>query len=94
MLDLSRNFGHQIAITAGIDHAHGDAVVVMDTDLQDPPAVAIGHWSRPGRAAPTPSTPSGGPEGLTFKRFSAWLYYALLHVFAEVDVRATPATAG
>lgn len=39
VLKFSRNFGHQIAITAGIDHARGDAVVVMDADLQDPPEV-------------------------------------------------------
>lgn len=38
-LQLSRNFGHQIAITAGLDHAKGDAVVVIDADLQDPPSV-------------------------------------------------------
>src|SRR2546423_6857923 len=34
---FARNFGHQIAITAGLDHASGDAVIVMDGDLQDPP---------------------------------------------------------
>lgn len=39
LVDLSRNFGHQLAITAGIDHARGDAVVLIDTDLQDPPEV-------------------------------------------------------
>lgn len=47
ILDLSRNFGHQLAITAGIDHARGDAVVVMDGDLQDPPEVIaemIAKW--------------------------------------------------
>ena len=38
-LDLSRNFGHQAAVSAGLDHADGDAVVVMDGDLQDPPEV-------------------------------------------------------
>jgi polyisoprenyl-phosphate glycosyltransferase len=38
---LSRNFGHQIAISAGLDHASGDATIVMDADLQDPPEVAI-----------------------------------------------------
>ncbi|MHB8363632.1 MAG: glycosyltransferase family 2 protein [Vulcanimicrobiaceae bacterium] len=37
LLNLSRNFGHQLAATAGIDAAHGDAVVLMDGDLQDPP---------------------------------------------------------
>src|SRR4029453_12923952 len=36
---LSRNFGHQTAITAGLDHARGDAVVMIDADLQDPPEV-------------------------------------------------------
>jgi dolichol-phosphate mannosyltransferase len=40
-LRLSRNFGHQLAITAGLDHARGRAVVIMDGDLQDPPEVAI-----------------------------------------------------
>jgi len=46
-LNLSRNFGHQIALTAGIDHAQGDAVVLMDGDLQDPPEVIpdlIARW--------------------------------------------------
>jgi glycosyltransferase involved in cell wall biosynthesis len=38
---FSRNFGHQVAITAGIEHAGGDAVVIIDADLQDPPAVIL-----------------------------------------------------
>src|SRR5262245_57033178 len=38
-ISLSRNFGHQVAVTCGLDHATGDAVVVMDGDLQDPPEV-------------------------------------------------------
>jgi dolichol-phosphate mannosyltransferase len=42
---LSRNFGHQIAITAGLQHSSGDAVVVIDADLQDPPEV-IGEFVR------------------------------------------------
>ena len=40
-LALSRNFGHQIAISAGMDVAAGDAVIVMDADLQDPPEVVL-----------------------------------------------------
>src|SRR3954471_10732045 len=39
VLTLSRNFGHQAALTAGLDHATGDAVVMLDGDLQDPPEV-------------------------------------------------------
>ena len=39
LLSLSRNFGHQIALTAGMDHAEGDAVICMDADLQHPPEV-------------------------------------------------------
>jgi dolichol-phosphate mannosyltransferase len=41
LVRLSRNFGHQIALTAGVDLAAGDAVVVMDADLQDPPEVVL-----------------------------------------------------
>ena len=47
MLSFSRNFGHQTAITAGMDRAEGDAVVVMDADLQDPPEVVsemLAQW--------------------------------------------------
>jgi glycosyltransferase involved in cell wall biosynthesis len=48
IVDLSRNFGKEIALTAGLDHAHGDAVVVIDADLQDPPELIpqlIRHWN-------------------------------------------------
>ena len=44
---LSRNFGHQTALTAGLDHARGDAVVMLDADLQDPPELIVtmlDHW--------------------------------------------------
>ncbi len=47
VLRFSRNFGHQIAITAGVDHARGDCVVVIDSDLQDPPEVItemVAQW--------------------------------------------------
>jgi len=43
---LSRNFGHQVAVTCGLDHAQGDAVIVMDGDLQDPPEVLPGLIAR------------------------------------------------
>ena len=45
-ISLSRNFGHQVAVTCGLDHAAGDAVIVMDGDLQDPPEVLPGMIAR------------------------------------------------
>src|SRR5215471_2083780 len=41
VIDFSRNFGHQIAISAGLDYARGEAVIVIDSDLQDPPEVIV-----------------------------------------------------
>ncbi len=41
LIDFSRNFGHQLAITAGMDYAVGEAVVVIDADLQDPPELIV-----------------------------------------------------
>ena len=46
VVNLARNFGHQMAITAGIDRANGEAVVVMDADLQDPPEVVAAMLAR------------------------------------------------
>ncbi len=49
VIQLSRNFGHQTALTAGLDHARGDAVVMLDADLQDPPELIpemLAHWQR------------------------------------------------
>ncbi len=43
VIDFSRNFGHQIAITAGMDYALGDAIIIIDADLQDPPELILEH---------------------------------------------------
>jgi len=88
---LSRNFGHQLAISAGIDFANGAAVVVMDGDLQHPPEVVpefIARW-RDGYEI-VYGVMRDRTEGW-FKRASARAYYAVLARLTDVDV---PASAG
>ena len=84
VIDLSRNFGHSIAITAGLDHARGDAVVVMDCDLQDPPELVpqmvalyrqgfdVVHARRRTRRGESP-----------FKRLTARLFYWTMRLAAD-----------
>lgn len=79
IVSLSRNFGHQAAITAGLDRADGDAVVVMDADLQDPPEVVgqmVARW-REGYDVVFGVRSHRHGETL-FKRLTAALYYRLL----------------
>jgi polyisoprenyl-phosphate glycosyltransferase len=87
VIELSRNFGHQTALTAGLDHARGDAVVMIDSDLQDPPELIgelLDRW-RDGidvvYAARTER------EGETrFKVATAHLFYRLLSRISSVPL--------
>jgi dolichol-phosphate mannosyltransferase len=76
VIELSRNFGHQAAISAGLAHAAGDAVVVMDGDLQDPPEVIpelLGAWRDGGQVvfAARRSRAETGLRGLALRGFHA-----------------------
>ena len=77
---LSRNFGHQVAITTGMERAAGQAVIVMDADLQDPPEVVLEHGRQVEGRASRSSTPSGSTRDgeSRFKRLTAELFYRLL----------------
>lgn len=86
VVNFSRNFGHQMAITAGLDHASGDAIIVMDTDLQDPPAVSlqlIEAWEGGGEIV---YAQRRSRKDTTFKRLTAASYYRLLRKFADVEI--------
>lgn len=86
-LGLSRNFGHQTAITAGMDSAAGDAVIVMDADMQDPPEVVhrmIERWKE-GYEVVYGKRLSREGEG-PFKRWTAALFYRLLARLSSVDI--------
>lgn len=79
VLTLSRNFGHQAAITAGLDFADGDAVIVMDADLQDPPELIPDMIALFKQGYHVVSAQRVGRESDTWiKRWTAALFYALM----------------
>jgi dolichol-phosphate mannosyltransferase len=87
LLVLSRNFGHQLAITAGLDFAVGDAVVIMDGDLQDPPelvAEMAQRW-REGYDV-VYAVRSARPGETRFKRGTANLFYRLIARLTNVKM--------
>lgn len=87
VVGFARNFGHQVAVTAGIDAASGDAVVLIDADLQDPPEVVvemIGKW-REGYDV-VYGTRTSRPGESRFKLGTARAFYRLLNRLSEVPI--------
>jgi dolichol-phosphate mannosyltransferase len=87
VLRLSRNFGHQIALTAGLDHARGQAAILMDGDLQDPPEVAVDlarRW-REGYAVVYAVRDKRQGESW-FKLKTAHWFYRILNRLSDVDI--------
>ena len=86
---FARNFGHQLAITAGLDVAGGRAVIIMDGDLQDPPEFVLElakHW-REGREV-VYAVRTARPGDSFFKRTTAALFYRLLRRLSGQDIPA------
>jgi len=84
---LTRNFGHQIAITAGLENAAGDAVVIIDSDLQDPPEVIaqlVAHWRSGYEVVYGLRTQREGES--TFKIWTAKLFYRFLAGLSETEI--------
>jgi dolichol-phosphate mannosyltransferase len=87
LVRLSRNFGHQIALTAGVDVARGDAVVVMDADLQDPPEVVLEMAARWREGYDVVYAVRTEREGETrFKRATASWFYRGFNRLSDVQV--------
>jgi glycosyltransferase involved in cell wall biosynthesis len=87
IVDFARNFGHQLAVTAGLDHASGDAVVMIDADLQDPPGVIlemIDRWKQGYEVVYAVRTQRKGESW--FKEFTAKLFYRIIYRITEVDI--------
>ncbi len=87
ILHFSRNFGHQLAITAGMDHARGDAVIAIDSDLQDPPEVIpdlIAKWREGYEVVYAVRTEREGETW--FKLFTARVFYRLIQALTDVTI--------
>lgn len=86
IIDFSRNFGHQIAITAGIDYASGDAVVIMDSDLQDTPETILEMVAKWKAGYDVVYGQRRTRKDTFFKKFTAFAFYRLLKKFANIDI--------
>ncbi|MDR1101771.1 MAG: glycosyltransferase family 2 protein [Clostridiales bacterium] len=87
LISFSRNFGHQVAVSAGMDHAGGDAVVIIDADMQDPPEVIaemVVKWREGYDVVYGKRRKRAGESA--FKKFTAATYYKILKSFTTVDI--------
>lgn len=86
LINFSRNFGHQIAVTAGLDHAKGDAVIIMDSDMQDPPRVSLELIKKWEEGYDVVYAQRRVRKDTVFKRFTAHMFYLVLQKLADIDI--------
>jgi dolichol-phosphate mannosyltransferase len=87
VVTLSRNFGHQLAVTAGLEHAAGEALVIIDADLQDPPEVIpemIERWHDGYQVVYGLRATRGGES--IFKRWTAKAFYRLINLVSDIEI--------
>jgi len=84
---FARNFGHQIAVTAGLDYARGDAIVVIDADLQDPPEIILELADKWQEGYEVVYAVRAEREGESwFKKFTAALFYRIIFRITDVKI--------
>jgi polyisoprenyl-phosphate glycosyltransferase len=84
---FARNFGHQIAVTAGLDYSRGDAVVIIDADLQDPPEVILQMIQKWKEGFEVVYAVRAEREGETwFKTFTASMFYRLIFKITDIKI--------
>lgn len=84
---FARNFGHQIAVTAGLDYSRGDAVVIIDADLQDPPEVILELIAKWKEGYQVVYAVRAEREGETwFKKMTASLFYRIIYRITDVKI--------
>ncbi len=87
LIDFARNFGHQIAVTAGMDYAGGQAVVIIDSDLQDPPETIvdlINKWKEGFEVVY--AVRAKRPGETWFKLATAKLFYRVIYRITDVNI--------
>lgn len=86
-IDLSRNFGHQVAVTAGLDHVVGERVVVIDADLQDPPELIVEMYNKMNENFQVVYARRRSRKGEGFfKKFTAKLFYRILSSITTIEI--------
>ncbi len=86
-INLSRNFGHQIAVTAGLEACKGDAVVIIDADLQDPPELIEVMYKKYKTGYQVVYAKRNSRKGETFlKKLTAKYFYKLLNRFTQINI--------
>lgn len=86
-IDFSRNFGHQLAVTAGLEKSKGKAVVIIDADLQDPPELIIDLYKKYKEGYEVVYAKRKSREGESFaKKFTARSFYRILKKITTIDI--------
>lgn len=86
-VDFARNFGHQIAVTAGIDHCKGKAAVIIDADLQDPPELIVEMFQKWKEGYEVVYAKRRSREGESYlKKFTAKLFYRMLKKITSINI--------
>lgn len=86
VIDFSRNYGHQIAVTAGLDYAKGDAVIIMDSDMQDPPKVSLELIKAWEGGSDVVYAQRRSRKDTLFKKVTANLFYRSLEKVADIKI--------
>ena len=84
---LTRNYGHQLALTCGLDHAEGDAVITMDGDLQHPPELVpemLKYWEQGHQIVKT--IRKATEDASFFKNLTSTVYYKLINMLSQVEI--------
>lgn len=86
VINFARNFGHQLAVTAGLDHTNGDAVIIMDSDMQDPPRVSFELIDKWEEGFEVVYAQRRTRKDTFFKKITASGFYWLLQKLAEIEI--------